>query len=206
MKYEIHEIDPPLTRADGSKWGEGRSEGRHLSSIIHYMRVAVGDLKADSDFGGNNNWARVGLIFELMVENAMRVYFGNAGRVLVAQQEQELDGILMTPDAWNLSDGSYEEYKARWRSSKKLGRDEETPEAQERVFVRNFWPELVQVKANAYKAGTLRARLIVFFVCGDWRPPRPALIAVEFVFTQEELEENWEMVRNVEQEMTEQGL
>lgn len=186
-----------LTTADGRRMGEGRSPGIHLSDVIKYMRLTIAKEKIRET--GSDNWAMLGFAFENVVEDALVRYFGKAkGREVVSQSECCVDGIFITPDGYDLSDGSYEEYKATWRSLKKLD-----------DFHKWFWHWEVQLKGNCYAAGTNKARLVMFFVMGDYsfRPPEggPQLRCREYEFTDEELEENWEMVKRVRDEMVEQG-
>lgn len=172
------------TDASGKAMGVGRSKGRHLSEIITHMRRQVGELKPGR---GNDTFMTMGFLFELMVERALQEYFVLGGRSVVKQGETELDGIFMTPDAVNASDGRLEEYKATWKSAKKIA----TPE----LFERHFWYWLMQIKAYCYAMGCTKARLVVLFVNNDWNPPEPKLYCFEFEFEQGELIHNWNIVK-----------
>lgn len=48
-----------------------------------------------------------------------------------------------------------------------------------------------QMKSYCYHLSMPRARLIVYFVNGDWRPPVPCLLSWDFTFNEQELAEEW---------------
>ena len=183
MRWRDVEVPFELRTAEGKRMDEDRSVGTHLSDAIRFMEKCItGESPAYSD---NQQWAAFGFIFERWVEKALVEYFGLQRALKVYQQELLCDGVYLTPDAVNVSDGYYEEYKARWRSMRKFtGPDWE----------RWFWKELVQIKAHCHVLGTRKARLVIFFVCGDWKPPAPKLACREFEFEEAELVANWRMV------------
>lgn len=191
-----------LTTAEGKRMGEGRSAGVHLSDAINLMEKAkLGEDGSGKTYDNSNlMWAAFGFMFERWVDRALVEYYGFQRALKVSQQELLCDGVYLTPDAFNVDDGFYEEYKARWRSKAKWdGPDWE----------RWFWKELVQVKANAHVLGTKHARLVIFFVCGDWKPPVPhPPVCREFEFSEQELLDNWRSVvahARVIQKQREQG-
>jgi len=127
-------------------------------------------------------------MFERWVEKSLVEYYGFQRAIKLEQSERLFENILLTGDALNLEDGAYEEYKVRWRSARKFLDVGE--------WERWFWKELRQVMANCKVYGTLRARLVVFFVCGDWKPPVPwPPICRELTFTQAELDRNWQVLQ-----------
>lgn len=187
MRWHDVQIPFELRTADGRRMGEGRSPGIHLSRVLMFMEKALEDRpRSKSGQPANDMWAAFGFIFERWVEKALTEYYGFQRAIRVEQQELLCDGIYLTPDAINVEDGCYEEYKARWRSRAKWdGPDWE----------RHFWKELAQVKAVCHVIGTTRARLVIFFVCGDWKPPCPhPPVCREFEFTEQELQHNWNVI------------
>lgn len=194
MEYADREIDFRLLSADGRAMGEGRTPNSlvngvltvHLSSILRFMESSMQDRQTAAD--GNPMWAAFGFMFERWIEKALVEYYGFQRALRIEQGEQLCDNVLLTGDALNLADGVYEEYKVRWRSARKF------MDAGE--WERWFWKELRQVMANCYVYGTLKARLIVFFVCGDWKPPQPwPPVCRELTFTQAELDHNWQVLQ-----------
>lgn len=53
-----------------------------------------------------------------------------------------------------------------------------------------------QMKAYCYHLDLGHARLLAFFVNGDYRPPKPELLAWDIEFSSRELRENWQMLLN----------
>ena len=193
MQYHDREIDFELRAADGRAMGQGRTPNSlvdgvltvHLSTILRFMEQGMGERRADD---GNVMWAAFGFMFELWIEKALVEYYGFQRSIRIEQSEQLCDNILLTGDALNLTDSCYEEYKVRWRSARKFMDPDE--------WERWFWKELRQVMANCYVYGTRTARLIVFFVCGDWKPPQPwPPICRELTFEQSELDHNWQVLQ-----------
>lgn len=107
------------------------------------------------------------------------------GGDLIRPDEFEMDGITGSPDVIRVSDWTLIELKCRWMSSHKMDSLEKW-----------FWVELLQVKGYCKLIGTTRAELIIFFVNGDYRPPRPQVRGVELQFSEQEVEEAWQLIRN----------
>ncbi len=185
----VHEVpfNWELRSADGEAMGEGRSKGLHLSDIIRYMRECNGERFRNGP--GGENWMVWGFIWERLVPHILAGYFGMQRPLRIMQGEQVLNGIAMTPDAINTEDGRLEEYKATWKSQKRLpegSTPEELIDCLETHF--HFW--LWQIKAYSYAVGTTQARLVVAFLSF---PPR--FRCIELDFTEQELVANWEMIR-----------
>lgn len=51
-----------------------------------------------------------------------------------------------------------------------------------------------QIKLYCFWLGLRKARLYVLFVNGDYKPPTPSLRAWELTFTQQELQDEWNMI------------
>lgn len=99
------------------------------------------------------------------------------------------EGVIYSPD-WIFSDepeAVLGEVKLTWMSSRGAPTDP------------RFLKWIVQIEAYLYHLGLRKARLFAFFVCGDYAPPAPQLLAWEFTFTQQELEDNWRQLVKVGQ-------
>lgn len=103
---------------------------------------------------------------------------------LVRPDEWTLDGITGSPDGIRLSSWRVVELKCRWMSANKLDQLE-----------KHFFWELVQVKGYCKMTGATEAELWVFFVNGDYRPPRPLVRGLLLEFTEREIEESWDMIK-----------
>ena len=175
-------IDPFVGRGE-------RSAGIHVSSIIDSLLVTiggeqaknVGPIEEDSVWG---DAATVGFLWEDAMKEAFRVqYLRSAGRVgvdLATPGELEVDGILMTPDDIE-SDGTVVDYKATWKSLTKS-----PPEA--------VWKWKVQLMAYCHAVGSLTAKIVALYQCGDYKPPAPRVVGRRFVFTDREVAVNWAML------------
>lgn len=104
---------------------------------------------------------------------------------LVRPDEFEMDGITGSPDVIRVNEWRVVELKFRWMSAHKFDQLEKW-----------FWTELVQVKGYCKLIGSQTAELVVFFVNGDYCPPRPMVRGVLLEFTEQEIEESWRMIKN----------
>ena len=68
------------------------------------------------------------------------------------------------------------------------------------AFPPKFDKYFTQIKSYCYHLGTNHARLIVFFVNGDKRPPVPCILAWDIEFNEIELVEEWSMMVNFAKE------
>jgi len=122
-------------------------------------------------------WERVfsGAYTESMIEAE--------GPDLVRPEEWTLDGVTGSPDAIRLSVWRVVELKCRWMSANKLDQLE-----------KHFFWELVQIRGYCKMVGATEAELWVFFVNGDYRPPRPKVRGLLLEFSRQEIDESWQMV------------
>lgn len=174
--------------------GEHRGAGLHLSEVIHYMRVTLGEL-SDAQTNMGDLWAMHGFVFELWVGQALTTYLSYSDVNLVEPGECEVDGILMNPDRLDVGDGKLWEMKATWKQMKKLIDGGEVNVEGLKKF---FWHWLVQVMSYCNALGTRRARIVINFVNGDYtyKPPNggPQFRAIDLEFTAAEIRENWKMI------------
>jgi hypothetical protein len=129
-----------------------------------------------------------GLAFEDFLEAGLK------DRLTKAQRPGEFvteEGILFTPDLI-LYNGTNRlgEIKLTWMSTK------EVPRVESNGFPPKFDKYFTQMMAYCYHLELEEARLIAFFVNGDYKPPQPELLAWDIKFTQRELRENWQMLLN----------
>src|SRR5208283_870022 len=175
VEYPVNIVDLALISQEQF---QERSAGLHVSAIIDYISRSLG--RRDNDFNRDDldAFAIVGRVFE---HHLAQTIFRPPR--YVRPGEVELDGIVGSPDAIDLDDLAIVEFKATWKSSKR-------PIDSLREY---FW----QIQSYCWMTGIHKARLYVFYVCGDWSPPKPIWPpkAWEIEFSKSELEANWEMIK-----------
>lgn len=156
--------------------GVPRSEGLHVTDIIRDIEERF--TRRPTPAGGE--WdlelaGELGFMFERQMEAEIDA---------VRPGEVELDGISMSPDGIEEIDGDTRlvEYKVTWRSIKKD--PTETPK----------W--LMQTKAYCHALGLDTAVFHILYLCGNWKPPSPIYRQYIIWYTQQELQENWDMLVN----------
>lgn len=102
---------------------------------------------------------------------------------IIRPGEWEREGIVGSPDGIRADPYRIVETKCTWRSMRKLDSLE-----------KHFWGWTVQMMAYCSMIGSTEAELHVFFVCGNYRPPFPAVRSLLLEFDEQELMENWRMV------------
>ena len=159
-----------------------RSTGVHLSDIItdvgrELFSTKVGDAETPSE-ETRLQWEK-GFVWE----EALSHGFGDR----LAQRPGEIvcDGVACSPDGVAV-DGEgelvVEEYKCTAASSNK------TPDA--------VWRWRVQAAAYCYVMGCTRAVFRVFYLNGDYRGSGPLYRVFQLDWSQQEIDENWEMLVN----------
>jgi hypothetical protein len=167
-----------------------RTPGLHVSEIIKSICVELDPKRftADSDKLPWNKFES-GFSFERVLEMA----FMSRRDGIFRPGEIVKDGVIMSPDGIDPDGSSFsfgvnddwilEEFKFTWMS------DFDCPHHAK------FWHWLVQMKAYAFALETLKARLRVLFVNGDYRDGyKPSYKVWDILFTYEELQENWAML------------
>lgn len=183
-----------------------RSQGVHVSSIIRCIATERGVLKPE--------WAEE--IAELSLSDQrtikdpvakLRICMGLAFEEWYIPQlkgvkdhpgEFKVDDVYLSPDGESLSviftQGKVNrrlkviEVKVTYKSLNTVGNLDLTP--------KNFmW--LSQMMSYCKARNTLEADLHVLFVCGDYQKPiTPQLWVYHVIFTPEEIEENWSLMRD----------
>lgn len=170
---------------------QGRSEGVHVSHIIHDLCLRLGHYKAtDDEEKGPDRYTRMGLgsAWEwALIERYTRTFVGRYSVI----GELECDGFYLTPDMIDETDLAVHEMKCTWASSRHAADSEK------------FWRYWVQLKAYCKALGTTKGVLHVVFVNGDYRDNRSPVYRVwECEWTQEEIDANWHMLVEHEKAMT----
>jgi hypothetical protein len=157
-----------------------RSPGLHLSDVLDDMETTIfGDQYRN--YSWNLNWsATLGFIWERIIETHIVAALTEQG-LLFSPGEITKDGIAMTPDGYN-ADGKIEEWKCAWKSSRHPIEESH----------RYLW----QIKSYCYGIGVNEATLRVLHIMGDYKGSGPLPRFYELVFTDRELNENWEMIVN----------
>lgn len=108
----------------------------------------------------------------------------------IRPEEFVCDGISGSPDLISLAHWKLGETKYTWRSSKGLTELIDTGTGP-------FWVWVVQMKGYCKLIGTTEARLFAFFVNGNYKNGYvPEWRVLDFVFTEMELRENWDMLKS----------
>jgi hypothetical protein len=162
-----------------SEQSASRTPGVHVSQIIRSIGIAIGTNKGN-DFTEDdlNNFAIVGRLWERVLAD---ILFQPPRYERVGEVER--DGIIGSPDCVDTEEWSDTEMKVTWVSSKGFT---------ERQKFREY---LYQAKAYCYILGTVRARLVVLHICGNYSPPVPVAKEYDCVFTPQELNDNWRMLK-----------
>lgn len=186
----------------GREMGVGRGEGLHLSHVLNYLdRHGLGINYDDRE--PNDLWAATGFMFEILVSNALAVYLSQDNDRIITGRELCMDGILLTPDAYDTVDDVVGEMKATWKSARKIRGAVADQGHSLRV---NFGRWLRQIMSYCRAYETRKARLYSLFVMGDYSygkpsannpnplPAGPALPVLDLEFTADEIEDNWRMI------------
>jgi hypothetical protein len=171
-------------RSESEHQGQARTPGLHLSTI--YADIEAQWLKREPlEEKDRAAYMSGGFLWE----HAFSQAFGRSILQLGVSRPPELflDGIIGSPDLIDYVNWRVLDTKFTWKSARKLEHME-----------RYFWPWLCQMKSYLKMMQTMgacdTAELYIFFVNGDYAPPRPAARRLELKFDQQEIEENWAMV------------
>lgn len=205
MKVSVHPVKiviPP---------SHGRSVGVHVSSIIRCIAAETGILKPEwiteelsiievgpsTQFDDPVRALRVslGLAWEDWYIRTQLVPLG----IVDHPDEMHCEGIYMSPDAEELSVIITEkgprhkikihEIKSTYKSTKTVGETE--------VELKSQFIWMSQLKSYCKAAKTTLADLHVLFFCGDYSwPQQPDKKRFEIEFTQDEIEDNWQLLKD----------
>ena len=154
-----------------------RSTNRvHVSDIYNDIEKTLFPRKTTGDLS-NPLWAEGGFLFEIALSKALGDKLG------ARPGEVELDNLVGSPDRYDPDTGILYEYKCSWKSSK--------------THPSERWTWMTQLKAYCKLLGTCTAELHVLYLNGDYREHfGPKYRVFLFCFTEREIEENFEMLKN----------
>lgn len=138
-----------------------------------------------SEMMSNELFKQVGFLFEIALSNAFGENLG------IRPGEIERDGIVGSPDGINFMSGRLEEYKVTWKSSNNSPEDN--------------WRWMTQIKAYLKLTGLSECLLRVLYVMGNYKGSGPQYREYLLSFTEEEIEENWEMLVTHAKTMRKEG-
>jgi hypothetical protein len=179
-------LDDDALALMGQSSGPRTRDRLHVSDIYKSINKELDPKRFSDDDGPNLEKMEVGLLFESILEEALARKYGT-----FRPGEVEVDGVVMSPDGLNLTDGALEEFKCTWMSSRHGLTDIYGYPLQK--FQHWFW----QMKAYCFALGCDKAILTVLFVNGDYdraNGMNPQLKRYRIEFMDDELTENWQML------------
>lgn len=172
-----------------------RTEGLHLSTIILDLLLNLEPERYGKRTHDNIRWMNfyMGLLFERVLEEAWVAKEMSFREELIRPGELTVDGVIMTPDAYDTAKRRPEEYKCTKKSCRQP------------IIDKKFWPYWVQLKAYAYALkyhgwGVGSGALYVLHINGNYSrddddPDSGYIIKPwEDEWSDLQLEENWEML------------
>ena len=186
--------DAPEIIREGIPWLKPqtwRPPGLHVSGIIHSLCVRMGHYK---DYGGPSAWTggdRTRMELGCALEDAIvQRYVDREPDRYLQIGAVEADDIWGTPDLIDLEDWAVEEMKLTWMSSRWDWDSEK------------FWKYWVQIKAYCWIVKSRVGRLHVCNINGNYKyggddpdDGKPIYRVWERVFSVQQLEQNWEMLK-----------
>lgn len=181
-----------------------RSGGLHMSTLLHLL--CPPQSSEDIDQQQLAIYGLLGLAFEDRAELALKKLELEADWPYIAERSGEVDwfgikgspDIILTPkpefaDTYTRRELSL---KVKWRSSRG------TPTRESDMPWPTRWDyELRQCMTYSEPLGTRGAILLVYFVCGNWKPPYPHVRAWELDFTEDEVSENMDALATLATEI-----
>lgn len=175
-----------------------RSSGLHLSEIYKRLMIRLQPARFNTGKPMDMRRVEIGLLFENMLERALAEKFATVRPGELFSDE----GIAMSPDGLNPTEGALEEYKATYMSSRD-GITEAVEVNGEIVQIprEKFLHWYYQMRGYCKWLGTNKAILRVLFVCGDYsKPIQPQFKSYHLTFTDDEIEKNWLTLLQVAEE------
>ncbi len=171
-----------------------RGTGLHVSDIYNDLYARLEPDRYGGKGGPDPLRLEAGLGFESELEAMLEAGIKRRLVRQLGRRPGELvsdEGILMSPDLILFNgDLRVGEIKLTWMSCAEMPMEEAT------AFPVKFRKWQCQIMSYCRLIGTNKARLIGFFVNGDYRPPTPKLLAWDIEFTDQEIRDNWTMLIN----------
>jgi len=207
MQYTVEDLELKSERYS-LEYGVDRSIGCHLMQIVNHIAQAGGLEKPHDPKNRDflDTYATPGFIWERVISDYLsevehqellrpgemfwcyncKITMPGAN---IAQDHCKANlhrGIYFTPDAVNATENALEEWKFTWKSVRRLERLDDGE--------KGIWRWVAQTQAYCYALGLTKATIRCFFVNGDWREfkPKPKIVRMEF--TEEELNNMWNMI------------
>jgi hypothetical protein len=162
-----------------------RSVGLHVSEVIRYILLMSGLTKSNTFTEADlDMFASVGRLWEQLLSQSLfkPPRYQRPGEI-------EKDGIIGSPDTVDIDEARILEFKATWKS---CDRD---------ISGSDFWNWFIQIKAYCHMIGVNEAKLVAFFVNGNYRPTVPVMKIWDIEFSSGELRENWNLILRNAKEM-----
>jgi hypothetical protein len=205
---------PPFTLRDLATTIEvpARSVGVHVTQITGAIMRRIDPKRYGREFdrAGRENYQETGFLWEEILGRAIafRAIDGQGTPWGLPEEfrfrpgEIERDGIIGSPDAFALLPTAdapvIEEYKATWKSMTPfLTPDADDAKKLSALEDKRYLGYLLQIKSYCAMVHADRARLVIFFINGDYTKMAPVPRAFELQFGLVELEEHWMMIGNV---------
>lgn len=166
---------------------QGRSEGIHVSSVIHDLCIRMGMYEerdpniALFEVGNALEWA--------MIERRHR----HDPERYIIPGELEKEGVFGHPDLVDIDVDVIEEIKATWMSVR------HGPESEK------FWKYERQMMSYCWMWETVKSVLNVTFVNGDYKGSGPQHREWGYEWKESELAENWQMIKRHGELMMKEG-
>lgn len=186
-------VDPaqsPLTeaiRALRRQNDRDRPKGLHISTICDdYHRTLYPAKYRGMSEATSAGFQEIGNAFEDLLGTIQQQRF----RHWTKPAPRTVQGVILSPDGVNTATETIEETKACWASSASFL----TIDAHGQIIDRSVKFRSYEIRIMAYLKAWhyLRARLHVWFVCGNWRPPIPEWPrTIVLRYTQHEIDEMW---------------
>lgn len=176
-----------------------RSSGVHASDLLKILHPQPKGRETEED--QLRIYGLLGLAFEDRAELALQVLSERKDWPWVCERSDEVaeDGVACSPDILlapkNPKTHQLQELslKVTWKSCAHTPMHEEG----ENDFPKNHQYYLDQCLTYARPLGTDSAVLLVYYVCGIWRPPQPQIHAWDLEFSQQEIAENWQALMTI---------
>ncbi len=173
-----------------------RSPGLHASTLLHQLHPVGNPMPEDK----LKLYSILGLSFEDRAEQALMVLSEDPKWPFRSFRPGEVTahGVACSPDILMVPKNDEDEpfelsLKCKWRSSRGLPTTEEGEDG----FPAKWNYELSQCATYALPLRTNKAVLLVYFVCGSWKPPVPQVHAWELSFSEQEISETWDALLTI---------
>lgn len=183
-----------------------RSGGLHVSELynqLHPHKPRKTDVITEEDLA---LYAIGGFSLEMVLEMGFQLLAADrlAGAGFEVERPPELvsrEGIKCSPDLYFYEGGDIiiADMKCKWMSTKGLPIHEEGEDGFPEKFAKNLTQLQAYLHVLSEQMGRsfTRARLIVYFVCGNWKDFKPRLYGWDLEWSTQEIEETWDALLTI---------